>query len=77
MKTNQKKYEAIKRWREQNPDKLKEQQKRYYEKHKEERGKYCAEHYREIARKAKLYDQMMAEQKHPVIVCPHCGRRVV
>ena len=57
-------YESRKKWRRANPDKIREQRKRYYQKHKKERNKYVAEWVKKNPEKAeairlRYYEKVM------------------
>ena len=50
--------ENVKAWKARNPEKVAEQQRRYRLKHREKRLVYMRTYYRQIAEKARAYDEL-------------------
>ena len=58
-----KKREYIKEWRKKNPEKVKEQLRRYELKHREQRLAYKRTQYKLMREKAAKYDELMKGEK--------------
>jgi hypothetical protein len=50
--------ENVRKWKAENPDKVREQARRYFLRHREQRLVYMRKHAQEVRDKARKYDEM-------------------
>jgi hypothetical protein len=55
--------EYVKRWKAANPEKVREQHRRYHKKHRTERLLYLQKYHQAIRDKAKKYDELKKEEE--------------
>ena len=54
----QKKRETVRKWKAKNPEKVREQKRRYHLRHREQRLTYMRTRYRDMRDKAAKYDEL-------------------